>query len=278
MKTDYEVGEFLNLINEKFLDNTIKSNYNDKQKDIDLISQIDGIFKVNPVKIYKLNMYNIFYITVIHNNYEIKKNQLVGKIFHIPENIEKKNVEQIIDLIDGPLINVLPYTKHNVAIVAVGEDLYKFKRDDGFNEKLIQKLSRYNGNIIYKEINEEIPEKIILSMKRALSCSDMIFVIYSKEMNTVLIDKTLDFLKISQTIPIFIFPGNNIKFFYLEEKPVLIIPEKVLDIKVSALNIILSRLFCGEKLNFEEMVKYSYGGICFFCSICIYPICPLGKY
>ena len=77
MKTDYEAVEFLNLINEKFLDNTIKSDYNDKQKDIDLISQIDGIFKVNHSTIYKLNIYNFFYITVIHNNYEIKKNQLI---------------------------------------------------------------------------------------------------------------------------------------------------------------------------------------------------------
>jgi hypothetical protein len=278
MRSDYEVSEFPNFISGSIIDTSIKFKMNNENREIDLYSQSNGIVKVNQKKIYNINMYNVIYITVVHNNFEVKENQIVGKIFQIPAKIEKKLLESIISNIDAPLISIKPYIKQRVSIVAVGEDLYGFKKEDGYNEKLSKKLSHYGGNIIYKEINEENPDKIVNSIKRASACSDTIFVIYSKTTDPQIIDKSIKLLKVAEVLPVFIFPGNQTKFFYLEDKAVLILDEDVLNFKISAINIIFSRLACGEKLNFEEMAKYSYGGICFLCPICVYPVCPLGKY
>jgi hypothetical protein len=277
MRSDYDISEFLNFINGSFIDNSIEPKLNYEMREIDLFSKNKGIVKVNQKKIYNINLCNLIYITVVHNNFEVKENQLVGKIFQIPANIEKKLFDNIISNTDTPIISIKPYIKQRISIVAVGDDLYGFKKEDGYNEKLLRKLSYYEGNIIYKEINEEKPDKIVNSIKRASTCSDIVFVIYSKTTDPQIIDESIKLLKVVEVIPVFIFPGNQTKFFYLEDKAVLILNEDILNFKISAINVIFSRLACGEKLNFEEMAKYSYGGICFFCPICVYPICPLGK-
>jgi len=64
----------------------------------------------------------------VHNNFEVKENQLVGKIFQIPANIEKKLFDNIISNTDTPLISIKPYIKQRISIVAVGDDLYGFKK------------------------------------------------------------------------------------------------------------------------------------------------------
>jgi hypothetical protein len=273
-----DINEFFNLIKGKIIDNSIKANLYSEEREIELYSQNNGIVRVSQKSVYNVNLYKLFYLTVVHNNFEIKENQLIGKIFQIPHNIEKKLLDQLFNLFDAPLISVKPHIKHNVAVIVIGKERYPFGKDDSYSEKLSKKLSPYNGNIIYKEISEEDSYKIVNALKRALSCCDMVFVLHNKSMDYQIVEKTIELLKVSEILPIFISPGNHIKFFYLGDKPVFILDEEILNLKISALNILLSRLVCGDKLNFEEMAKYSYGGICFFCPICVYPVCPFGKY
>jgi len=72
------------------------------------LARIRGLLRLIK-KIYNINLCNLIYITVVHNNFEVKENQLVGKIFQIPANIEKKLFDNIISNTDTPLISIKPY-------------------------------------------------------------------------------------------------------------------------------------------------------------------------
>jgi len=169
--------------NGKIIDNSIKAKLSNEIREIELYSQNIGIVKVNQRNIYNINMYNLFYITVVHNNFEIKENQLLGKIFQIPQSIEKKPLEQLFNHFDAPLISVKPYVKQNIAVILIGSEQYIYKKEDNYGEKLAKKLLPYNGTIIYTEICGEDSYKIVNSLKRALTCCDILFILHNKSLD-----------------------------------------------------------------------------------------------
>jgi hypothetical protein len=55
------------------------------------------------------------------------------------------------------------------------------------------------------------------------------------------------------------------------------VPAAALFYKATALDIFLPRLLSGEFVTEEEIAEYSIGGLCHFCKVCVYPVCPFGK-
>jgi len=109
------------------------------------LARIRGLLRLIK-KIYNINLCNLIYITVVHNNFEVKENQLVGKIFQIPANIEKKLFDNIISNTDTPLISIKPYISREFLLLQLEMTCMDLK-------KKIVIMKNYWGNChIMKEI------------------------------------------------------------------------------------------------------------------------------
>ncbi|MCK5915579.1 MAG: molybdopterin-binding protein, partial [Deltaproteobacteria bacterium] len=72
-------------------------------------------------------------------------------------------------------------------------------------------------------------------------------------------------------------PGNNFTIGYLADKPVCAIPAAALFFKITAFDVFLPRLVADDPISSDELAALSVGGLCHFCEICRYPICPFGR-
>lgn len=71
-------------------------------------------------------------------------------------------------------------------------------------------------------------------------------------------------------------PGNNFIIGYLGQKTVCVVPAAALFFKIAALDIFLPRIVANDPITVDELAVLSIGGLCHFCKICRYPICPFG--
>jgi hypothetical protein len=72
-------------------------------------------------------------------------------------------------------------------------------------------------------------------------------------------------------------PGNNFTIGYIGDTAVCAVPAASLFFQATALDVFLPRLLAGEKIEKKEFHRMGHGGLCHFCEICHFPVCPFGR-
>ena len=72
-------------------------------------------------------------------------------------------------------------------------------------------------------------------------------------------------------------PANNFTLGYYKDVTVCVLPAGALYYKTSAFDIYLPRILAKDKITKKDIVSYALGGLCHFCKVCTYPICPFGR-
>ncbi|MCL2589260.1 MAG: molybdopterin-binding protein, partial [Oscillospiraceae bacterium] len=80
---------------------------------------------------------------------------------------------------------------------------------------------------------------------------------------------------VTQGMPI--QPGNMTMLAYLGETALLGLPGAVMHHKTTAFDVILPRIFVGDKLTQEDFADCGEGGLCRGCDTCTYPTCYFGR-
>lgn len=255
---------------------------NVKEGKIDLIANVDGLFKVNTEQLNKVNSFGDMMIATIHGNFPVKAGDKLAGTRVIPLVIEEKKMEEA-KVIAGvePILNVLPFVHKKVGIVTTGNEVFYGRIQDTFTPVLREKLAEYDTEVISHVILNDDHEKITSTILDMINQgADMI--LCSGGMSVDPDDKTPLAIKntganiVTYGAPV--LPGAMFLLSYYEDRiPIIGLPGCVMYSKRTIFDLILPRLMADDKVTREDISKLGHGGLCLSCKVCTFPNCGFGK-
>lgn len=253
-----------------------------KEGKIELIADIDGVFKVDLDKLDAINSLDEIMIAVRNNNYPVKKGDKLAGTRVIPLVIDEKKMEEAKRIAGNtPLLSILPYRHKKAGIVTTGNEVFLGRIQDTFGPTVIEKLKEFDVTIVGQKIVGDEPEKITQAIFELLNDgADMI--VCTGGMSVDPDDRTPAAIKatgaeiISYGAPV--LPGAMFLLSYYQgDIPIMGLPGCVMYAKRTVFDLILPRVMAGEKLTKRDLVKLGHGGLCLRCAECHYPVCGFGK-
>ncbi|AEA34419.1 molybdopterin-binding protein [Hippea maritima] len=272
--------DFAKILSEKIAGENIEYDESPSEGKIMFRAGKDGLFKLNKQRVVKLNMIAETSFPTIHNNFPVKKGQSVAAFRIIPLITKRKVLHKALNVVNEPLINVMEYKIKKASLIITGTEVYEGRVKDLFKPKIERKLGDFSvelaDSIIVKDNLGDIKEAFLEFTK---SESELILVSGGSSVDPD--DLTKKALKkagvrfIREGNPI--QPANNLTIGYFGEITVCVVPAGALFYKATAFDIFLPRLLAKDRITKRDIAEYSVGGLCHFCKVCVYPICPFGK-
>ena len=200
----------------------------------------------------------------------------------IPLVIKEEKIEELEDicLTRGPVFNIKPYKKLKVGIIITGNEVFKGRIEDRFGPVISEKLGYYDaeilGRICCPDDMAELQRNISFYLDKG---ADLI--ILTGGMSVDPDDLTPGAIKNSGaeivTYGAPIQPGNMFMLAYLNNTAMMGVPGAAIFSKTTVLDVVLPRVFAGEKLTKQDFTRMGEGGLCLSCKVCRYPICYFGR-
>lgn len=249
---------------------------------IDLIADIDGVFKVDLERLDAINSLDQIIIAVRNNNYPVKKGNKLAGARVIPLVIETEKLEAAKRIAGNtPLLSILQYIPKKVGIVTTGNEVLLGRIQDTFGPVVIEKLKEFGATILGQKIVGDEPEKITRAIFEFLNAGAEM-VVCTGGMSVDPDDRTPAAIKatgseiISYGAPV--LPGAMFLLSYYNGAiPILGLPGCVMYSKRTVFDLVLPRIMAGEILTKKDLVKLGHGGLCLSCNSCHYPECIFGK-
>ncbi len=234
-----------------------------KEGKITIYSNVFGVCKIDVEKLNRFNSVGEPSCPTIYNNSIVKKGNKIGAVRIISLVAPKKDIEKAVQIAKGGILKVIPFTLKKAGLIITGNEVFKGRIKDKFEERLRPKL---------KEFLCEIEEKIILPDDRDQIREKIIQ--YSKKYDLVILtggtsvdpdDVTYKAVKEAGVEDFIrgnpIQPGNMLTMGWINDTPVAAVPAAALFFKRTAFDIWLPRFLIGEKITKEEVIKRAHGGL-----------------
>jgi len=237
-----------------------------------------GLFKLKSALLYEINSIEDVTVTSLPNNFKVEEGQTVASGRIVPLVTKEKNVEKVEELckIHGQVFQVNPYKKLKVGVVITGNEVFKGRIKDKFWPVIRKKLEYFEAEMFNQEYCpdevEVIKEKILTFIQKG---AEMIIVTGGMSVDPD--DITPGAIKstgadiVTYGVPV--QPGNMFMLAYLGSVPIMGVPGAAAYYKTTVFDVILPRLFSGEKLNKNDFIRMGEGGLCNNCQLCQYPNC-----
>lgn len=252
---------------------------------IEIRAGIDGLLKIDREKLFAVNSLGEMMIASVHGDFYVRKGSKIAGTRIIPLVIEKEKMENARKAAgEKPIFSLLPLAHPKTAIVTTGSEVKKGLIKDAFGPVLRAKLSEYNVDAYDQTIvgdgKEEIKDAILSAVS---SGAEMILV--SGGMSVDPDDNTPGAIKLCGadiiTYGAPVLPGAMLLVSYLKtedrEIPIIGLPGCVMYAKRTAFDLLLPRIFAGERLSAGDIAKFGEGGLCLNCEVCRFPDCGFGK-
>jgi len=253
-----------------------------KEGKIELVSMIDGLFRIDVDRLNTINELDDIMIASRHNNYPVKKGDKLAGTRIIPLVIEKEKMEKVKQTAGiKPLMEVLPYKKMKAGIVTTGNEVFFGRIKDTFTSVIEEKLKAYFidicGHITVNDNLEKITSAILELKNKG---ADMI--VCTGGMSVDPDDLTPGAIRntganiVSYGVPV--LPGAMFLLAYYDDgTPVMGLPGCVMYAKATIFDLVLPRICAGVKVTKKELAMMGNGGFCLGCSPCHFPNCGFGK-
>lgn len=251
-----------------------------KEGKIDLIAQYDGLLKIDKDALFKLNSLGEMVLATLHNNTPVKKGQKVAGAKVIPLVIGEEKLLKAEEIIKDKIVKVIPIASKKVGIITTGNEVYHGRIKDAFSPVVVKKVEEYGCEVMGQTILPDDKEEISFEIRQWIDKGTEM-VICTGGMSVDPDDLTPAAIKdcgaelISYGAPI--LPGAMFLLSYYENIPILGLPGCVMYNKRTVFDLVLPRVLAGERLSFEDIVRYGHGGLCMNCHTCTYPNCSFGK-
>ncbi len=241
-----------------------------KEGKIELIADVDGVFKVDVERLEAVNSLDDIMIATRHNNFPVKKGDKLAGTRIIPLVIEKERMEQVRQVAgDKPLLALLPYQKKKVGIVTTGSEVYHGRIKDAFGPVIRDKLAEYDAQVLGQTIVDDNQEMITGAIRSWLDQgADM--VVCTGGMSVDPDDLTPSSIKalggeiVTYGAPV--LPGAMFLLSYVNGNiPVMGLPGCVMYAARTIFDLVLPRVMAGEQLTKKDLVKLGHGGLCLGC-------------
>ncbi len=253
-----------------------------KEGKIGIISDCDGVLKVNRKKLNAVNSLGEMMIAGRHGNFPVKKGDTVAATRIIPLVIEKEKMERA-RTAGGtePVFTILPYVHKKVGIVTTGNEVYYGRIKDTFTPVIEEKLKEFDTEITGHVISDDDPEHIIKGIRQMISeGADM--VICTGGMSVDPDDKTPYAIRevagkvVTYGAPV--LPGAMFLLAYYENRiPIMGLPGCIMYAKRTIFDLVLPRVMANDVLSLKDITCLGEGGLCLSCDICTFPNCGFGK-
>lgn len=239
----------------------------------------DGVFKVDVTRLERINALSVPSVPTIHNNFPVTPSKQVAAFRIIPLSCEPEVIEHIKGELREPLIYIKPYILKQAAILVTGNEIFHGRIRDDFTPKLRSKLKRFGVEVNTAEVLPDVQHTISAAVRDAASRTNLILVTGGTSVDPD--DVTVQAMAEAGVVFPFqgnpIQPGNNMTIGYKDNTVVIAVPAAALFYSITALDIFLPRILAGEQIDATELVRRGHGGLCHFCSRCVYPVCPFGS-
>lgn len=256
-----------------------------KEGKIELISIIDGVFKVDVERLSRINALGEIMIATRHTNTSVKKGDKLAGTRVIPLMIEQEKMDIAVkEAGDTPLMQVLPYKHKNAAIIITGSEVYHNRIPDAFGPVIEEKLSEYKADILGKTIVDDDTAHITQTIRDYIDKgADLI--ICTGGMSVDPDDTTPTAIKNTSaklvTYGAPVLPGAMFLLAYYEAEdkriPILGLPGCVMYAKRTIFDMVLPRIMANEVLTMKDISRLGHGGLCLSCDVCTFPNCGFGK-
>lgn len=241
-----------------------------------------GLLKVNSALLAEINSIEDITIPSLPNHFTVEKEQRIAGPRIVPLVTQEANIIRVEELCrsKGPVFAVKQYQKLKVGVVVTGNEVFKGRIEDKFGPMIEQKLTFFNAEILGKELCPDDTERIrktILTFKE--TGADLIVVtggmsIDPDDLTSEAVRKTGADVVV-RGIPV--QPGNMFMLAYLEGIPVIGVPGAAVYYRTTVLDLVLPRIFAGERLLKDDFIRMGEGGLCMNCNTCHYPNCYYGR-
>lgn len=251
-----------------------------KEGKVSIKSTVDGLFKVDPEMLYKLNSVKDVLVGTLPNRYPVKAGGVIAAARIIPLYIDEKSLVRVEKgWKNKKMISILPFRPLSAGIVVTGSEVYDGRVPDS-SHIVESKLKNYGSRIIGKTVvTDEIG--MIRDAILDLFAKGADIVITTAGLSVDPDDVTREGIEATGAKTLFygtpIAPGAMFLLAALDGKYILGTPACVYFNGYTALDIVLVRLLAGEKVSKRDVAMLGYGGLCTYCDVCHYPACHFGK-
>lgn len=250
---------------------------------IELIADIDGLFKVDIERLNRINALGEIIISTRHSNFAIKKGDKLAGTRIIPLVIDRKKMDEAKKAAGNePLFRLLPFGHRKAAIVTTGNEVFYGRIKDAFGPVIRKKLSEFDVDVLGQAIINDEKDKITNIIKDNIE-KGADFIICTGGMSVDPDDTTPSAIKgtgarlVSYGAPV--LPGAMFLLAYYGEQniPIIGLPGCVMYAKRTIFDLVLPRIMAGEILAAEDLSVLGHGGLCLSCPECTFPNCSFGK-
>jgi molybdenum cofactor synthesis domain-containing protein len=245
-------------------------------------SKINGVFEINLPLLNRINLSKNIILSTIHRHTPCVPGMALGATRIILLTAPEKQIRRVETWCkkEGPALEILPYRKLNVGGVITGNEIYRGRIKDRFDDRVGKKIKKFGSRVVKKVVVPDDVHQISQALLKL--CNDPVDVILvTGGLSVDPDDVTRAGIKKAGTRIIFygtpVLPGAMFLYGMLGEKPVLGLPACVFHHKATLFDVLFPRILAGEVLNKREINLLGHGGFCQNCDPCRFPICPFGK-
>ncbi len=275
---DVHEDEFASTIAPRIAGEHVTHDSEPHEGKIQFYASIDGLFKVDRNRLFKLNSLSATSFPTIHDNFPVKKGQQLAAFRIIPLYTKRKILEKALRIVDKLIVEVKPYLIKKANIIVTGSEIYTGRVKDKFIPTMKVKLKAFGVAI---EKSTIVPDDIgaIADAMQRLGKTELLIVTGGSSVDPDDVTKRalkkggVRFIREGNPIQ----PANNLSIGHLETTTVCLVPAGALFYPASAFDIFLPRILAKDRITRREIAHYALGGLCHFCEKCYFPVCPFGK-
>jgi len=245
-------------------------------------SAVNGVLKINVPLLHRINLSKNIILSTIQRHTPCSPEMAVGATRIISLTAPERQIKKVMAWCEeeGPVIEVLPFKKLSIGVVITGNEIFKGRIKDRFDDRVGKKISHFGSRIVKKEV---VPDDVHQISGALISLNNNSFdlILVTGGLSVDPDDITREGIQKAGTKIIFygttVLPGAMFLYGMLGEKPVLGLPACVFHHSATLFDIIFPRILAGEVLTRREISLLGHGGFCHNCDPCHFPICPFGK-
>ncbi|CAB5123404.1 Molybdopterin molybdenumtransferase (EC [Olavius algarvensis associated proteobacterium Delta 3] len=253
-----------------------------KEGKLNLVAEIDGLFKVAVAPLTEVNTLGDVMCATRHTNTLVRKGDVVAGTRAIPLVIQADIVEKAVSIARSRqgLIQVKPLRRARAGIVITGNEVFTRLIEDRFEEVLRHKIDRIGSGVIGVAFAPDDPAMIAGEIQSLIS-SGADLILTTGGMSVDPDDVTCEGIRKAgghaESYGAPVLPGAMFMTAEIGGVPVLGVPACGLYHETTILDLVLPRILAGETVTRRELAGMGHGGLCLNCDNCRFPICPFGK-
>ncbi|MBT9174220.1 MAG: hypothetical protein DDT21_02631 [Syntrophomonadaceae bacterium] len=221
---------------------------------VNLNATTDGVFRVKKDVLFRINSLDDLVVATIHRYLPVAKGAQVAGVRAVPLVVDEYKISQIEALacLSAPVMEVAPYQELTVGVVTTGSEVYHKRITDRFTPVVREKILRFPSVLLGHRVVNDDKEMIQAAILELVALGSQIIIV-TGGMSVDPDDRTPAAIRANGaeivTYGTPVLPGAMLMLAYLGDVPVLGLPGCVMYNSTTVFDLILPRLFTGERLK-----------------------------